>query len=120
MRESPGALPHLFAGLHRYVSSAVEIVIVGGDDGEVVAHLAAVRSVFLPNAVVALKGSEAIGELEELVPLVQGKSSVEGKATTYLCVGQTCLAPITDSIELERALREIHQERKPESSLEWR
>ncbi len=40
-----------------------------------------------------------------------GKTAVEGRATVYVCLGQHCLAPVTEAAELEKLLRESRQGR---------
>jgi uncharacterized protein YyaL (SSP411 family) len=119
MEESPAAFPHLLAGLHRCISPVVEIVIVGGQNREAEAHVRAARSILFPNAIIVLSKTHDAKPLEELVPLAQGKSSLDGKATTYLCVGQTCLAPIMDSHELERALHDIRRDQQALKKFGW-
>jgi uncharacterized protein YyaL (SSP411 family) len=114
MEQSPAAVTHLLSGLHRYLSPAIQIVIVSGDNPqEAESHLAPARRVYLPNAVVVFKGTDNSESLETLAPLVQGKSPVNRGTTTYLCVGRTCLAPITDSGELETKLREVQRAPSP-------
>ena len=50
---------------------------------------------------------QAVGEDEALPPdhPAQGKGSVDGKPTAYLCEGQTCRLPITEVDTLKAALR---------------
>ena len=117
MRGSPGAFPHLLSGLHRYLSPLVQVVIVGKDASAAQSHLKAVRSVLLPNATIVLKSAAAAEELEKLVPSVRGKSALKGKVTTHLCVGQSCLAPLTDARKLEKALRDTLRGGTPEPGL---
>lgn len=117
MRGSPGAFPHLLSALHRYLSPLVQVVIVGKDASAAQSHLKAVRSVLLPNATIVLKSAAAAEELEKLVPSVRGKSALKGKVTTYLCVGQSCLAPLTDARKLEKALRDTLRGKRSESAL---
>jgi len=112
MEESPEAVPHLLSGLHRYLSPPIQVVIVGGEDAaEIEAHLAAARSVYLPNATIVFTAGHDAEELHRVVPLAQGKSLVDGKTTTYVCVNRTCLAPITDFEALGKELRDIQRER---------
>jgi uncharacterized protein YyaL (SSP411 family) len=111
MKASPTAFTHMISGLHRYLSPLVQVVIVGKDASAAQSHLKAVRSIFLPNATIVLKSAAAAEELEKLVPSVRGKSALKGKVTTYLCVGQSCLAPLTDARKFEKALRDTLRER---------
>jgi uncharacterized protein YyaL (SSP411 family) len=117
MKESPAAFLHLLSGLHRYLSPLVQVAIVAKDASAAQSHLKAVRNVFLPNATIVLKSAATAGELKKLVPSVRGKSALKGKVTTYLCVGQSCLAPLTDARKLEKALRDTLRGGTPEPAL---
>jgi uncharacterized protein YyaL (SSP411 family) len=108
MEQYEGAVSNLLSGLHRYLEPSVQIVIVGEkDNGETRSHLAAARSVLLPNATIILKTASGAEELEELVPSAREKTTAEGKTTTYVCVDKMCLAPIVDAELLANKLREI-------------
>ena len=48
---------------------------------------------FEPNAVVAFGPADG-------VPLLEGKTAVDGKPTVYVCERFACRAPITDPAEL--------------------
>ncbi|HEY2933956.1 MAG TPA: thioredoxin domain-containing protein [Acidobacteriota bacterium] len=65
--------------------------------------LAPVRRKFLPNKVVAL-AEYADSEPEKIVPLLAGKTMLDGKATAYICQNYTCRQPVTDPQELEKQL----------------
>ncbi len=112
MHESPAAVPHLLSGLHRLLSPAIQIVILSArrnEDAEL--HLAAARKIHLPNATVVLKPADPRGvKFDESVPLLHGKPALNEATTTYLCVGKTCLAPITDLKELETKLRGLQRD----------
>ena len=42
----------------------------------------------------------------EAVPPSQGKTSIDGRATAYACLGTACSAPVTEAAELRRVLIE--------------
>ena len=66
--------------------------------------LRAIDSRFLPNKVLAFK-SEASDEVANAtVPLLDGKSMVDERATVYLCENYTCKEPLTDLEKIEKAL----------------
>jgi uncharacterized protein YyaL (SSP411 family) len=67
-----------------------ELAIVGGPDSEIAR--AALRA-FDPNAVVAF------GPADD-VPLLEGKTLVDGEPAVYVCERFACRAPITDASEL--------------------
>jgi uncharacterized protein YyaL (SSP411 family) len=59
----------------------------------------AVRSAYRPHLVLA-GGPEGTAQPE----LMQGRDSVEGRATAYVCENFTCRLPVTDSEDLRRQL----------------
>jgi uncharacterized protein YyaL (SSP411 family) len=66
------------------------VAVIGGPDDDV-AHAALAG--FEPNTVVAFGPSDD-------VPLLEGKTKVDGKPTVYVCERFACRAPITDAAEL--------------------
>ena len=44
-------------------------------------------------------------EYADTLPFVANKKTIDGKITAWLCTGTSCLAPITDSSELEKLLQ---------------
>ncbi len=80
-----------------------EIALVGEPDGaDTKALLEVAYAGFRPNQVVAL---ERPGEAST-IPLLQGRTALEGKATAFVCEGFTCKMPVTDAGELGRLLGE--------------
>jgi uncharacterized protein len=87
---APSAFGWALCALDLYLSPPRELAIVGGPDSDVAR---AALSGFDPNAVVAF------GPAED-VPLLEGKSLVDGKPAIYLCERFACRAPVTDPTEL--------------------
>ncbi len=82
--------------------SALQIVVIGERGSEELeALLKATRSRSLPNQLLAILSPGA--DLPPDHP-AHGKGQVDGKATAYVCHGQTCSLPITGPDELARAL----------------
>ena len=56
----------------------------------------------------ALRCCAAVGgQPDQALPAAHpasGKTQIDGKATAYLCRGQTCSLPLTDEQELRKAL----------------
>jgi uncharacterized protein YyaL (SSP411 family) len=77
--------------LDLYLSPPRELAIVGRVDSDVAR--AALRP-FRPNTVAAVGPSPG-------VPLLEGKSLVEGKPAVYVCERFACRAPVTDAAALE-------------------
>ena len=81
-----------------------EIAIAGQRESEdTQAALTAIHSRFVPNKVLALASDGE--DVSDLIPLLESKTQVEGKATIYVCENYTCQAPTTDVEELAALLQ---------------
>jgi uncharacterized protein YyaL (SSP411 family) len=87
---APAAFGWALCALDLHLSAPRELAIVGDPKSEVAR--AALRG-FDPNAVVAF------GPAED-VPLLVGKTLVDGKPVVYACERFACRAPVTDASEL--------------------
>ena len=86
---------------------ASEIVIAGSPSAEDArAMLKAVRSRFLPNAVVLLRPPGDDPPIATIAEFVRGQKSLDGKATAYVCRDFACRKPVTDVAALGRLLDE--------------
>jgi uncharacterized protein YyaL (SSP411 family) len=89
----PTAFGHALCALDLYLSQPREIAIVGKPEDEI-ARIA--LEPFEPNTVVAFGPAEG-------VPLLEGKDTVAGRPTVYVCERFACRAPVTDPSQLEPA-----------------
>ena len=87
---APSAFGWALCALDLYLSPPHELAIVGGTDSDVAR---AVLSGFDPNAVAAF------GPADD-VPLLEGKTLVDGKPAVYVCERFACKAPVTDPADL--------------------
>ena len=87
---APSAVGHALCALDLQFSPPKEIAIVGGPADEVAR---AALAQFDPNAVVAFGPAEG-------VPLLEGKTEVDGRPAVYVCERFACQAPVTDPNEL--------------------
>ena len=87
---APSAFGWALCALDLHLSPPRELAIVGGVDSDVAR--AALRG-FDPNAVVAFGPDDD-------VPLLEGKTLVEGRPAVYVCERFACRAPVTDPAEL--------------------
>jgi uncharacterized protein YyaL (SSP411 family) len=87
-------------------SGSSEIVIAGDPAQTGTQHmLGIVQRRFLPNALLILHPSGAVGEeVRALIPLVQDKTQLGGRATAYVCQNFACQAPTSDVEELDEQL----------------
>ena len=97
LRRSPLAFGHLLQVLDFHLATTREVAIVGAERGPLVRT---VRSAFRPHLVLA--GGD--GENAEGVPLLEGRTPVDGRAAADVCERFTCRRPVCDPDELEQLL----------------
>jgi uncharacterized protein len=90
----PQAFAHLLQALDFHFASVKEVAIVGPDARPLER---VVRGRFRPNLVLA--GGDGNG-----VPLLEGRTPVEGRAAAYVCEHFACKRPVTEPAELEELL----------------
>jgi uncharacterized protein YyaL (SSP411 family) len=90
LRRAPGAFAWMLCGLDLWFSPPRELAVVGSVESPVAR---AALAPFDPRAVVA------VGPADE-VPLLTGKTFVDGKPAVYVCERFACQAPITDPAAL--------------------
>ena len=95
MAREPFGLATMLGALDFHLSMPAEIVMVAGrDDPEARGIIQQVQYSYLPNKTLQWVSPEA--RLEEISPLLEGKSQIGGKATVYVCRNFTCAPPVTD------------------------
>jgi uncharacterized protein YyaL (SSP411 family) len=87
---APQAFGWALCALDLHLSPPHELAIVGGPDSDVAR---AALAGFDPNAVVAF------GPADD-VPLLEGKTLVDGRPAVYLCERFACRAPLTEVTQL--------------------
>jgi uncharacterized protein len=94
------AFGHLLQALHFYFSPRREVALVGDPIDDLAA---VVRRRFRPTVVVAgmRDGDE---QAEAAIPLLRGRTAVDGRPAAYVCENFACNLPVTDPAELERQL----------------
>ena len=90
LTRAPSSFGWALCALDLYLSPPRELAIIGSPEDEVAR---AALAPFDPNAVVAFGPSEDI-------PLLAGKTRVDGKPAVYICERFACRAPITDPGQL--------------------
>ena len=95
---------HLLSALDFHLATPVEIAVVGTPgEADTDALLRVAASTYLPNAVTALRRPED-AEVEELVPLLRGRTARDGRATAYVCERLACRQPVSDPAALAEQL----------------
>jgi uncharacterized protein len=90
----PQAFAHLLQALDFRLAQTKEVALAGADTAAL-EHV--VRSKFRPHIVLA--GGEPDG-----VPLMEGRTPVDGRAAAYVCEQFSCRQPVTEPAELEALL----------------
>ncbi|NVM01792.1 MAG: thioredoxin domain-containing protein [Candidatus Helarchaeota archaeon] len=101
--EMPSAYTQLMVALDFAIGPSYEVVIAGnskGDDTE--AMIKAIRNHFIPNKVIILNPTEQkTPEIFQFVEFIKSQSSIEGKATAYVCSNYLCKTP---TIKIDKML----------------
>ncbi len=93
--EHPVAFGHLLRAIDFWLAPVREVALAGDDIGPL-AHV--VRSGYHPHVVLAGGGGDAI-------PLLEGRTPVDGRAAAYVCEHFTCALPVTTPEELAASLQ---------------
>ena len=104
----PSAHTALLMGLDFALGPAFEIVLSGSeDDPGMRAMLEAVREPYMPRKVLLLRTDDAAQALANVAPYVTEQTSIEGKATAYICRNYYCERPVTDPEDVRKRLRVV-------------
>jgi uncharacterized protein YyaL (SSP411 family) len=98
VKQSPSAHTQLMVALDFGIGPCYEVVIAGKSQAkDTKAILKALRTRFLPNKVVLFNPSERdSSEIAQLAEFTQSQSSIDGRATVYICMNYNCKLPTTD------------------------
>jgi uncharacterized protein len=103
MARQPTGFGRMLGVLHTMLSPSQEIAIVGDPaEPDTQALLREVRKRYLPDSVLAFKRP---GE-SSMLPVLEGRDLVQGKAAAYVCENYACKLPVTDADALGRLLGE--------------
>ncbi len=96
LERAPRGFLYMLGAVDFYLHPPKEIAIAGNVD-QASELLAALHKEYIPNKVLALIDPDAgdIDALVEHVPLLAGKSLVDGKAAAYVCKDFACKRPVT-------------------------
>ncbi len=105
LAEMPSGFGYLLSALDFHLATPQEVALVGrrgAEDTRALLEVLARR--YLPNTTLAFAEPEAVQEAAELIPLLEERGMVEGRATCYVCERYACRLPVTDAAGLEREL----------------
>jgi uncharacterized protein YyaL (SSP411 family) len=96
MATAPLGFGTWLSALDLTLAPPTEVAIVGAEPGDL---LAAVRAAYRPNVLVAVADADAVaadgGPASAVVPLLQDRTAIDGKAAAYVCTGSVCEQPLT-------------------------
>jgi len=96
----PNAFAHLLQALDFHLAQVKEVALVG-DELRPLERV--VRRTFRPHVVLAGSPPDGSGNASA-IPLLEGRTPVDGRTAAYVCEGFACKAPVTEPPELERLL----------------
>jgi len=95
--QHPRSFAYSLIAMEFMTASPRELVVVGDREHPTTqAFLRTIRSRFLPNAVVVAGHGSGAPDDEAGLPLLRGRTLVEGQPALYVCEGFACRQPITD------------------------
>jgi uncharacterized protein YyaL (SSP411 family) len=101
---SPLGFAHLLNAVDFYTGSPAEIVIIGDPQADDTAALVETSwQTFEPNKILILS-DEPSEEEQAAIPLLKGRTKVEGRATAYVCHRGACRMPVTTPEDLAAEL----------------
>jgi len=102
---APWAMPRMLAVMERALAEPRQVVIAGElTDPTVREMLAVIESRFRPDLQVVVVQRGTREALRRLVPFAATCPERDGRATAYVCVGQSCQAPVHEPSRLAAAL----------------
>ena len=88
------------------IGPSYEVVIAGdlqSDDTRQM--LDAIRGIFVPNKIVILHPTDQKPpSIDDIVPFIKDYSSIDGKATAYVCLDYNCQLPTKDIVSMLKLL----------------
>ena len=112
VEQSPSVYTLLMLGVDFGIGPSHEVMIVGKAESEDTRQmLQALRAAFVPNKVVLLRSTdEESPDILNFAKYAEPYTSIDGKATAYVCQNYICALPTTDVQQMIQLL----QEEKPE------
>jgi uncharacterized protein YyaL (SSP411 family) len=105
MTRVPVGFGHLLCALDFHLATPHEVVIVANqwmDDAGALARV--VSRAYLPNTVLAFTNPDDAESAAEIVPLLQARTMIDGRATAYVCERFACQQPVTEPADLAAQL----------------
>ncbi|MGH2809049.1 MAG: thioredoxin domain-containing protein [Actinomycetota bacterium] len=101
---SPLGFAHLLSAIDFYTASPAEVVIIGDPAGDDTAALVGTsRATFRPNKILIVSDEPSDAD-QAAIPLLRGRTKVDGRATAYVCHRGACRMPVTAPEDLAAEL----------------
>ena len=100
IRRYPSGFGYALAAVDFLLSTPKEVAIVGNTPFDIQPMIREVWRGYLPNKVVA----PSFGM--DIIPLLEGRTALNGVPTAYVCENYTCKQPVTDLSSLAAALQD--------------
>ncbi|KYK34175.1 MAG: thioredoxin [Theionarchaea archaeon DG-70-1] len=107
VNQLPTSHAFLLTALDFAVGPSFEVAVVGDLHAEDTQEMVkALRKQFIPNKVTVFRPDEEPGEITSLAPFTKDLTTINGKATAYVCRNYICNLPTTDVQEM---LEQLHE-----------
>ena len=94
---APMAYTQLLTGLDFAMGPSYEVVIVGDPHGmDTETMLTALRKEYNPNKVILFLGANGEPDVAKVAEFTKGHTTIQGKATAYVCQNHICKLPTTE------------------------
>ena len=105
LEKMPSGFTALLSAVDFALGPTLEVVIAGRAESPDTAELArAVQDIFLPNKVLLFRSSDENDAIIKIAPFVAAHTTIDDRATAYVCRNFTCDAPVTSATDLMTAL----------------
>ena len=104
---APTGSPRLLGALDRYYDRALEVAIVTADAASHSDLESRLRSVFLPNKVIAVLDQSDAEIQAQKVPWLEAKRALKGAPTAYVCERGRCELPTSSPVTFGRQLAKV-------------
>jgi uncharacterized protein YyaL (SSP411 family) len=102
MARHPGSFAQWLSNATFILGEPQEVAIIGAPDApDTAALLAVLRETYRPTLVMALGSGE---DEAAVIPLLQQREAIDGRATAYVCRRFVCRQPVTDPADLRAQL----------------
>ena len=110
LHKAPDQFSNLLCALDTYISTPTEIAIVFNSSKQDAKEIfETLFHFYLPSSVciIADEARDDFEQLKKSCPLLEGRASIDGKPTAYVCRNFACEQPTTDLEKFRNSLRDI-------------